>query len=60
VSDIQKNTEESQRKQIERRGKENNRKRRPVQFSVGDKVWLYDNRGSLTEKYRGPCINLGA
>jgi len=43
VKEIKKNTEESQRKQVERREKENIRKRSPVHYSIGDKVLLYDN-----------------
>jgi len=61
VKEIKKNTEESQRKQVERREKENIRKRSPVHYSIGDKVLLYDNvrskrkGGSLAARYRGPC-----
>ena len=61
VEEIAKNTEKSQKKQVERREKENSRKRCFTEFHVGDKVWLYDKvrakrkGGNMAPKYRGPC-----
>ena len=58
--EIQKNIDESQRKQIEKREKENSKKRKLESFAVGEKVLLYDKSrpkrkaGSLAPRYRGP------
>ena len=60
ATEIQRNTEESQKKQIDRRDKENDRKRYLEKFNMGEKVWLYDHTrakrkgGSLAGRYRGP------